>query len=341
MNDRRYRPQRDFGLVAPKPYDFVPLAPQVVRARTLGHDAYAGSVFSGCLEFEIEALSHLFVGSGTYALSEDMKHRPGGVLRSCYRLNGVPAIPGTSLKGVVRSVAEAVTASCVGSIGRDTRELLPRLSGECTPEFACPACSVFGVQGYLGKVAFSDAFLLPGQKMALHHIPSSYRPRLSRREQPRVYFTDDTRRRLKGRKFYFHGRMRDDPRNEPVEVIPQKSRLAGSVDFENLTREELALLVFALGLDGSFRLKLGGGKPACLGSLEVHPLRLSLRQPKQEFLDYEITPEVYEGKAVNDFISETIRSILHQRKYMLPDQVLKLTEILRYPNDRECPAGPY
>lgn len=341
MAKQRYRPRRDFGPVVPKPYDFVSLPREIVRTQTIGHEAFKDGVFSGCLEFEIVALSHLYVSAGVYALSEDLQYPAGGVLRGCYRVNGVPAIPGASLKGVVRSVTEAVTASCVGSVSRDVRPFLPRWRGECTPELACPACSMFGVQGRLGKVAFADALLLPGQETSLHRIPSLYRPHLSQREKPLAYFLDPSRRGLKGRKFYFHGRMREEPRNEPVEVIPQGSRLRGSVDFENLTRDELAVLFFALGLDGSFQLKLGGGKPVCLGSLEVHPLRLTLRQPREEFMDYDAAPEVYEGKAAGRFIVGTIREVESQRKYISPEQAQKLRAILRYPNDRECPTGMY
>jgi len=312
-----------------------------MRAKTIGHEVYKAGVFSGRLELEIAALSHLFVSGGIYGLSEDLKHPAGGVLRGCYRVGDVPAIPGASLKGVVRSIAEAVTASCIGSASRDVKDLLPRTPAKCTPELACPACSMFGVQGRLGKVAFGDALLLPGQQTALHRIPSLYRPHLSRRELPRVYFLDESRRWLKGRKFYFHGQMREEPRNEPVEVIPQGSHLTGSVDFENLTREELALLFFSLGLDGSFRLKLGGGKPACLGSLEVRPTRLRLRRPKEEFLDYGAVPEVYEGEAASRFIVGKIQEVESQARYILPEQARKLREILHYPNDRECPTGMY
>jgi hypothetical protein len=72
---------------------------------------------------------------------------------------------------------------------------------------------------------------------------------------------------FRGRKFYLRG----DPRlgNQPHEVISPGSRFQGEVTFYNLDQEELALLCFALGLDGEIRLGLGYGKPAYYGTVRI------------------------------------------------------------------------
>jgi CRISPR/Cas system CSM-associated protein Csm3 (group 7 of RAMP superfamily) len=64
-------------------------------------------------------------------------------------------------------------------------------------------------------------------------------------------------------------------------VVGPGSRFKGEVIFQNLDREELALLSFALGLDGDIRLDLGYGKPAYYGTI-----RFELREVSWYARDY-------------------------------------------------------
>jgi len=207
---------------APKPYDFVPFA-KPARNKTVGHhqlEQKAGYA-SGKLEYQLRVLSPVFVASGSYALGgEDLPNVAEPVVRACYRIANVPAIPGSTLKGVVRSVVEAVSPSCV-STTRVKRSLIPFAqsdSGEkrpvgCTPEQACPACSMFGQMSQMSKIVFTDARLVRG-KTALFHLPALFGPHADR--APRVYQDEN---KYKGRKFYFHGKPGQDTRQPPVEVI--------------------------------------------------------------------------------------------------------------------------
>jgi len=332
-----YRGRRDYEPRAPKPFDFVPIAP-VKRAETVGHEQFRPDHHSGELVYEAEALTHIFVASGTYALGEDAGFPKRGVIRTCYRLRGRPAIPGSSMKGVVRSVAEAVTGSCI-TVTREDMRRMPggkETLGGCEPGRACPACSVFGRLGRMSKVSFGDALALKGVRTKLYRLPSLYRPRA--REARRVY--TDERGEFKGRKFYYHGEMAEDPRNAPVQVVPRGSRFNGSLQFENLTPDELALLLFALALDGSFALKLGGGKPACLGSLRIVPQSLELLDIGG-FTRAERTAASYTGDELDHWILDKIRTVERRRDYILPEQASELRRILAYPGERECPAGMY
>ena len=89
-----------------------------------------------------------------------------------------------------------------------------------------------------------------------------------------------------GRKFYLHRhssqsepwstRDAHDQTTQKVSVTPLRPRaeLWFHVDFDNLTDQELALLVYALRPNDSFRHKLGMGKPLGLGGVEITPVAL-------------------------------------------------------------------
>lgn len=321
---------------APKPYAFVPIAAPR-QGKTVGHEQILGEGYaSGRLAYALRALTPVFVASGSYALGEDVAHPDEALVRGCYRVEDIPAIPGSSLKGVIRSIAEAVSPSCV-TVTRLDRRLVPhqpKRRDECKPANACPACSIFGRMSRLSKVLFGDARLVSG-RTGLYRLPALYAPRAHRARA--TYQTKGGQ--FKGRKFYFHGQPREDPNQPPVEVIVPGSVVRGTIDFENLSHAELGLLFFALGLDGSFALKLGGGKPACLGSLQINPLRLELLSD-YHFLRAEPSVETLEGDEMVAYFGQQMQAAARAR-IVLKGQIEKIREILRYPNERECPVGMY
>jgi hypothetical protein len=322
----------------PKPYAFVPIA-KPRKERTVGHERILGEGYvSGRLAYQLRALTPIFVATGSYALGEDVKHKDALVVRACYRVDDVPAIPGSSLKGVVRSVAEAISPSCV-TVTRLDRRLVPyqpERRGECTPEKACPACSIFGRMSRMSKVFFGDARLTSGETR-LYRLPALYAPRA---HQARATYQTKAGQ-FKGRKFYYHGRPAEDSRQPPVEVITRGSLIRGELSFENLSDAELGLLFFALGMDGSIVLKLGGGKPSCLGSLQVEPGQVEVLAP-DHFVQAEPAVEVYEGDDLLAFIREKMQQALKEG-LILKEQSLALRKILgrRHLDERECPAGMY
>lgn len=98
MTDRR--PDDDF----PSPYNFVPLAEQVVQpgwGRAVSHDIPFEDGISGHLEIEIEALTPIICRGS--AKTDGREDAPGEFFRDA---RGNPAIPGTSLRGMLRSVVE-------------------------------------------------------------------------------------------------------------------------------------------------------------------------------------------------------------------------------------------
>jgi hypothetical protein len=102
-------------------------------------------------------------------------------------------------------------------------------------------------------------------------------------ELPKSYLSDKTHK-AKGRKFYYH---RSVPSNEQAQrefdtrvCIKSGAELPLRIHFLNLSEAELGVLLTALGLhpDHPFPIKLGGGKPVGLGSVQIILNRVTLLQ---------------------------------------------------------------
>lgn len=262
--------QRDEAPIEPKPFFWIPLGEQSPhREKPPDHDRFRN--WSGRMELEIEVVSkYLYVGSGNFEL-----FNPKDKERAYYafaRRNGQLIIPGTGIKGAVRSIVEAISNSCVRQTARG--EKAPRHEA-CRDEKAlCPACRLFGTTGYGGRVHFSDAVPVGRVGTEKIKIADLWPPR-----------------QAKGRKFYHAGSfqpldMQPQKSHRFIEVVPKSSKFATTLAFENASDAEMGLLIRALGLDFgqqdpskvvyAFPVKLGGAKPRCLGAVHLRPKRLSL-----------------------------------------------------------------
>lgn len=307
----------------PKPYEFVPLPegrPQL--SAPAGHHRYLQGRLSGQLTAQIIARSPVHVASGI--LEQTPRDREFPLVKAMFRTGGRPAIPATSLKGCIRSIAEAISRSAVQvTRARDLdRAYLPGRSVDQLD----PAQRIFGALGYQGMVAFADAPLVEG-RLTTVPTPQLFRPRP---ESVDTYFDG---RRPRGRKFYMHGALaRGDL---PLEACEAGSRFELHMSFENLSPGELGLLLTALGL-GEPRLwpKLGGGKPACLGTIEVGDAQVSALDPAAAYGEFDAAPAALDVAP----LLEAARA----ERLVLAEPAGRLAEILRWPReDRECPHRNY
>lgn len=255
-----------------KPYDFVPLSDRVKTAELVGHDAYTPHRYTGTLHLILNTLTPLQVASGHIdffkeggreyltALQASVPVRDGQNLRRQY------IIPGSSLKGAVRSLVEAISPSCVWIAHRRTRRHIPNPYGPCRPPRLCPACRLFGAQDYHALVSFEDA-LIPSGSLVLHDSPPLWTPARGGQQLPPIYLRE--RNQVKGRKFYRHYAPAKGP--DWRAVVKTNTSIHANIHFENLTEGELGLLVSAIGLnpDHHFPIKLGAGKPVGMGSVQV------------------------------------------------------------------------
>ncbi len=319
---------------APKPYAAVPLA-DGLGLRTdpgtqRGHDRFTPDLLVGWLEGTCEALSPVHVGSGgverTAHVAPDLAAETP-LLVPLVRAAGVPVLPGSTLKGAVRAVVEAITASCLRVRGGEVPPyLLPACQRrEGRPAELCVACRLFGAPGYQGRVRFADAPLVEG-RTTLALAPALYRPRARRGPTP------------PGRKFYRHGRPAHGA--VPLEVCPPGARFRWRLDFANLRPDELGLLLLALGQgEPPLWLKLGGYKPACFGSVQLALGRLALDEPAARYLDY--ADAAAGAEEIGSPPVAPYLQALAEGGLLLADRLERLAAILRYPGEGDCPAGVY
>ncbi len=310
---------RDNQPPLPKPYEFVPLADRVATGRPTGHDRYVNGTLQGVLTATIIARSPVHVSSG---LLEQRNDRAYPMVKGHVRSNDRPIIPGTSLKGCIRSIVEAITRSSV-QITR-ARELDTVYQPSRSPAILDVAQRIFGALGYQGLVQFGDAPLESGETVIVPSV-QLFRPRT---EATGVYFDG---RRARGRKFYMHGKLAKG--NLPLEACPVESRFALTMQFANLKREELGLVLVAMGLgEQRFLPKLGGGKPACLGTIELTDVAVQVWEPALAYSDFDVAMAPIDPVVLTAAATPLIQQT----------QLARIADILRWPReDRNCPDRNY
>lgn len=265
-----------------KPYDFIGFPKKSPdRAKGAGQDRIKPELLSGTLTLTLRTLTPVHVGSGytdfvkmgnqelLAALQASKRVREESILRRRY------LIPGSSVKGAVRSVVEAITRSCVRVVQGKYRSYRPKDYGGCAHiERLCPACRLFGAQDYQGHLSFEDAVAPPGS-LVMVGVPLLWTPAGGGRDLPPRYLDGRT---AKGRKFYCHAKFAQG--KDARTCIKTGAELPMRVHFINIEEAELGVLLTALGLHPvyQFPIKLGGGKPVGLGTVELQAQSLRLLQ---------------------------------------------------------------
>jgi len=266
----------------PKPFVLVDIpsaAPERKPATT--HEKFSG--LTGRLELTFTVVSeYLFVGSGAYEFDPHARGDRPDVWYTFYRRNGQICVPGTSIKGAIRTIVEAISNSCVSQIRRPREQVrsnahqLCRFKDENSP--LCPACRLFGTTGYRGRVHFSDFLLQSPEKVEIVKIGELWEPK-------RV---DPSKRRFyEQKKFEPVKDLRPQSGFRFVEAVPKGTKFQGILAFENLSEAELGLILRGLGWTTKdeakekkvvivFTPKIGGAKPRCFGSVKFSPVRLRL-----------------------------------------------------------------
>ncbi len=275
-------------------------------------------LYSGRIKFNLYAETPLMILDPQS--SSDITKKPRTSKKNS---GGEYIIPGSSLKGVLRSVVEAVGNGCFTLLKDEApsryREEGSAWKNKTDPRFnacndnkrLCPSCRIFGMsadrqnrnkpqQGenvFLGKISIEDARPLENP----YEYTAFYTPVL---DQPKTrhtaFYLDEGQQHIAGRKFYFHQQL--DPLTEPgLKPIPKKegeyrnsyiqpldrdTAFISQISFTNLTRSEYTALLFALTLrsdKATMYHKLGYGKPIGLGSASIVPFELLLIDPKERY----------------------------------------------------------
>lgn len=248
------------------PYRMVPVRNSTpVRDGTASHHRMSG--LSGVIACQIEALTCLLVGQKEFV-----------------RRKNDPIIPGTSLKGMFRALAELVGNGC--SIIGD-----PDSSHEACNNHRslCITCRMFGFlqssEVMAGHVSFSDA-IMTKSPVPPHQWERKERILLA---QPRSHHTAFYPRDRRVRKIYHHQpTQKTAPKAAPpgvgspsmfrtVSSAPAETLFQFEVTFTNLQAEELSLLLYCLFLEDGMVHKIGGCKPLGAGSSKITPLWMKLQ----------------------------------------------------------------
>lgn len=228
----------------PRPAYFLlpPLQPE--RARPPSRDGG----LRGRLGITLTAQTELHIGSGSPILVGG-RLVPGIALGRAGR-QVVPIIPGSSLKGAVRAIVEAVTPSC-------ERVAITEVDACRRSDALCPACRIFGAPGWKALIGFGDLAVQDSRGIRTTSIPQRY----SHRNAPR-----------RGRRLY--GPEPEDPLpddDEQLVVVTPGTRFRGALFLDGIDRVGLGLVLLALGVteNGLPHLRIGGGKNRGLGIAEV------------------------------------------------------------------------
>jgi len=172
--------------------------------------------------------------------------------------------------GEQRGVAEvAILPECFERIERcsPVRKRSSRL---------CPACLLFGTNGFAGRVTFSDARLIssPHKGGFLYVVPRGA-PRLHRigsaSVAPGTRNTKLVVEKLKGRKVYNAKYEPNTPSQEAElwDYVPAGALFSGQILFHDVSMAEMGGLFGCLGIDRKMAVTIGGGKSSGLGKISI------------------------------------------------------------------------
>ncbi|HEX9730763.1 MAG TPA: RAMP superfamily CRISPR-associated protein [Thermoanaerobaculia bacterium] len=230
----------------PRNYFALPVPRTRQESEPVFHDRLDADLGSGVIELDVETLSPVHVGSGTFGIFQ------GQLVKELMRRAGEPIVPGSSIKGMCRQVYEVLT---------DSASPFREMYRKSRPQPLSAAGALFGALGYQGRIGFDDAVLKADVELIRIELSVAYPPQ-----------------REKGRRFY--GRLPEDarqPRKIPALAIPPGVTLSTALRFRNLERREVGGVLLSLGV-ASFTPKLGGGKYDDYGWARFCPTRYRLRE---------------------------------------------------------------
>ena len=254
-------------------------------------------LYSGSLEVDIYAETPMFISDPRNVAPNSRE-----AALSMHNAPGEYIIPGSSLKGMLRSVVETLSNSCLtlfdGEYRGSERERInytprvPEAFQHCASNAnLCLACRTFGMlrrgQVFLGKVNIGDARALPDKVYTYNPMYTAVL--VEPKPRHKAFYLDEEEAHIAGRKFYFHHSpdleplsergprvMGGKPANRHIQPLDRDTGFSFRLDFTGLEADELGALIQAIILEEGMRHKIGYGKPLGLGSIELRPTRLTL-----------------------------------------------------------------
>lgn len=233
-----------------KPYKFIPFLETKVHFKENAN-------LKGKIQLKIKVLNELHISKGIYNMNSK-----GDLYTEFFKNDNKYVIPGTSVKGMIRNVAEMVSNSCISFSMKESKELPKYKKMSCQDKY-CIVCDIFGAMGKSSKIKVSDfTYIENTGKSIVIGMPQLRTPKIVESYKDKGI--------LKGYKIYNHGIesiLKKGSNNS--ECFTKGSEFQGTILYDGLDEEELNLLCYSLGINNNFNHKLGYGKPAYYGSIEV------------------------------------------------------------------------
>lgn len=324
--------------IAPKPYELIPFPKKRPFLKPpAGHHRYRENRQHGTLHLTLNVETPIHVSTGVIAMGSDVGQSVP-LIKTMTQTGDALVIQGSSIKGCVRAIYETITNSTMGVVTPRFQRDMPRERLPCNKKDSlCPTSQIFGALDWQGLLSFGDARCQQGDS-TVGFMSSMYSPRPDRRG----YYDGN---QVAGRKFYYHARRAVEggkDRGVPVQQAARSYRFKTKIQYMNLQDSELGALLLALGQDQAhgFALKIGGGKPIGMGSMAVVVDKLErTANLRDRYTSYEATPQSLQGETLASVMAQLMGEA-HKRLIEAP-QLRQLAEILRYPTDRDAPAGMY
>lgn len=284
------------------PYDFARIdwnrPPE--RRKPTWHHQLVGSeerqLYSGHVDVDVFAETPIFVSDPRNVPNDPKKPAP-----FMQNKRGEYIIPGSSLKGMLRTLVETLGNGCLTLFDGDYdrgkvnyRRDVPQSFLHCENNTnLCIACRTFGMLKeraggvFLGKVNISDAVVYADN--IYEYDPMYTGVLVEPKPRHEAFYLDEAHRHIAGRKFYFHHSpdmkplsetglrlFSGRPANRFIQPLDYDTRFHFRVDLTSLEADECGALLLAIVLEEKMRHKIGYGKPLGLGSVYLQPTALTL-----------------------------------------------------------------
>ena len=258
------------------------------RTHPPAHDVWADDLYTGVLELRLETLPGRFVSPGTGRLSllpqtdAGYNGKEDLVVQAAAKAAGQPVIPGSGIKGAVRTLYEILSDSC-DVFSNDKCD--GGNQGDFSSREYCEACSLFGCMGWRGRVCFSDAFPAEPEsvQVGVHWVPAPWEPKAEEtRGDFRLYDLDEAT--ASGEVAGSFSAVKKNLAREGYQGL-----FSTRLNFWNTTALELGRLLLAMGLSAAeataFPIRLGGCKYDGQGAVSVKPVAARLVSPDRKELE--------------------------------------------------------
>ncbi|MEA5506222.1 RAMP superfamily CRISPR-associated protein [Halotia wernerae UHCC 0503] len=325
----------------PRPYDFVYFSDKPPTAnRPPGHHKYLSNRLHGTLFLTLKVQTMLHISTGIVLMGSDINQEHIPLIKTMVQGNDKELlIQGSSLKGCIRSVYEAITNSRVGVKPKKPEEYPEERLPTKDKNQLCPASVVFGASGekwgWQGLLTIQDAHCeMTGFEVGF--MPNLWRPRP---DESQAYYHNG---KTVGWKFYYNMKNAKDKgigNGIPVQVAFKNDEFSTKLNFKNLKPEELGSLLIALGQDKNYPivLKVGAGKPIGMGSMTVEITEAEITQNQADLYSRYTSFAVSSNQILTD---ELLKNFIHNKIQQAHEELIeqpqleKISEILSFSTNR-------